>query len=208
MSKGLNNSVESQAEQCEWLDVSYTARRYGEDSSDGSDSSPKPRTTARKGRWKVIALSVLTVFVLVSAVFVGMNGGWDGVTEVYLASVFSSGDSDTVLSSGYQSVDLPYNVDISSVDGGVVTFSGGGIVVSFTEGTVTAVGEGTVTVAVDDSTSMVYGNITECYVVVGSVLEYCDVLGKYTDTATVSIYSDDMVVTDLVGSDYILQWSV
>ncbi len=210
MSKDINNSVESQAEQCEWLDVSYTARQYSQDEQ-ASSASVKPRTSkGKRGKWKVVALSVLTVFVLVSAFFISTNGGWDSVTDIYLSSVFGSSSDGTSTDStgGYQSIDLPYNVEIISVDSGIVTFDGGSIVVSFTAGTVTSVGEGTVSVAVDDSTTIVYGNISECYVVVGSELEYCDVIGKYDETATVSIISDDTTITNLVGSDYILQWSV
>lgn len=210
MNKDINNSVESQAEQCEWLDVSYTARQYSQDEQANTATAKPRRSKGKKGKWKVVALSVLTVFVLVSAVFISTNGGWDSVTDIYLSSVFSS-SSDTTSTDGiggYQSIDLPYNVDIVSVDSGVVTFDGGSIVVSFTAGTVTTVGDGTVSVALDDSTTIVYGNISECYVVVGSELEYCDVIGKYDDTATVSIINDDITVTNLVGSDYILQWSV
>lgn len=177
MNKDINNSVESQAEQCEWLDVSYTARKYSQD----DNVQTKQRTgKPRKSHWKIVALSVLTVFVMVSAFFIGSNGGWDSVTDIYLSSVFnSSDDSTTTGSSGaYQSINLPYNVDIVSVSGSVVTFDGGSIVVSFTEGTVTSVSDGTVSVAIDDDTTIVYGNISECYVVVGTELEYCDVIDR------------------------------
>ncbi len=205
MKKDIDNSIESQAEQCEWLDVSYTARKYSQ-SDNVSDNPRKP--IFRKNHWKILALSVLTVFVFVSAFFVSTNGNWDNVTDIYLSSVFGSDNATGTNSGKYQTINLPYNVEIASVDDGVVTFGGGSIVVSFTDGVVSAVSDGTVSVDIDSQTTIVYGNIAECYVVVGAQLDYCDVIGKYTESASVSIVNNDIAITDVVGSDYILQWSV
>lgn len=201
------NTIESDGEEQQWLDVSYTARMY---------SQPKQATTVAKPKkrklGKLIANPFVQIFALVFVAAAIMVGG-----------MFISGDNDTVMGLAKTTflnlfeadetpqratITLPYNISIDSVDEGVITFSGGRIVVSFTDGTVSDVVDGKISVTLADDTIIVYSNMTECFVEKGDTVASYDVLGKYSDHATVSIFYQGQLIVDVIGSESQLQWSV
>ncbi len=198
-------TVVCDAEENDWLSVSYAERKYIE---------PEQKKPRRKIAFKlnkkiaVIAAVVLCVALLATMFFV--DGGFskevfDTVKAAYSASIFNREEQQPVVST----IALPSNVTLVEVtEEGVATFNGGRAVMSFTAGTVTEATEDSVTVAIDDDTSIVYKGFTDVYVEANAKVSANALLGKYDGSFTATISVSGQTVKQVVGSDSQLKWNV
>lgn len=187
------------AEESDWLDVSYTERKY---------IQPSKKFQFKFGKWaKIAVVAVVCVALFATVLFV--DG--DFRTEVFqtaknaYASVFSLFSDDAKLNN---TINIPCNLNVVDVKDGVVTFDGGKVATCLAKGTVVEVGQNSVTVALDDKTSIVYGNLSLVLVSANDVVEQGALLGKYDGQLTACILVDGQIVLDVVGSPTQLVWKM
>ncbi|MCM1043742.1 MAG: M23 family metallopeptidase [Corallococcus sp.] len=204
-------AVECEAVENEWLDVTYTAKKYLADEIDSRKFFKKThKKFAISVAFKKIAAYVGAAAVCVALV-IGLtlsDGNFQGnAFETARATVITS-----VFDYGRQPVSntitLPATINVDNVENGVITFSGGRALVSFTNGVVEAVEEGTITVKMDDNTKIVYSGATDCFVKAGDSISARQLLARYDGTASASIMHDGETVVNVVGSETSIKWSV
>lgn len=201
------NAVVCDAEENDWLSVSYSERKY-------ADAPAKTRTRKKirlKFNKKIVAyaaVAVLCVALLATMLFI--DGGFtknvfSAVKAAYSTSVFEKTTPQPVTAQ----IALPCNVNLVEVSSdGVATFNGGRAVMSFTDGKVAEVTENSVTVAMDDDTCIVYQNLSEVYVNVNDVISANALLGKYDGNFTATISVSGQTVKEVIGSESQLTWNV
>lgn len=190
------NNVVCDAEETDWLDLSYTERKYIQ--------TAKPRKKVKK---VFVALIVVAVMVVAFGAALLIDNDFSaevfaGVKKAYTSvlSFFNDGVPTN------NTITLPVNITlVDSVDG-VSTFGGGKATLSFTSGTVTSVDETTVTVAMDDDTTITYSNLTTVFVAVGDSVQPNTLLGKYQGTFSTTIAESGEIVKQVVASETQLTW--
>ena len=202
------NSVVCDAEESDWLDISYTQRKYI-DKPATRFHLPKfhlPKINLKfKKAWTYVAIAVVCVAVLAGLLFVDGNFTSDVFNAVRTAntSVFTRPQYIAE-----NKVNIPCNLTLLEINDGVMTFTGGSVAVSMTQGTVKEIGDDFVTIAMDNDTEIVYNNLSSVLVSAGSKVGANAVLGKYHGTFTGAIYDSGKLVTGVVGSGSELKWSV
>ena len=204
------NSIVCDAEESDWLDVSYSERKYV-----AEPERPRRRINIPKFNFKfklsrpikLVVVAVLCIAVLAAMLFIDGEFASDVFQTAKAAistSVFHKGAQDVVA----QSVAIPANVNLVDVVDGVATFDGGRATLSFTEGKVTDVTDTSVVVAIDETTNITYDNLTYVYVAVGDTVSVNTLLGKYDGTFTATLTVSGQTVKDVVGSESQLTWNV
>lgn len=195
-------SVVCDAEESDWLDVSYTERKY----LNKKDKKQKRQRKITFGKtWKIAIVAVLCLAVLASLLFLDgdfKNEVFDAV-KTATASIFHKTESDAE-----NKINIPCNVNLVEVNEGVMTFNGGRAALSLTAGKVTNVTEDSVTVALNDDTSIVYSGLTTIYVKASDEIADSALLGKYDGQFTASILQQGQVVKQVVGSETQLTWNI
>lgn len=197
------NSIVCDAEESDWLDVSYSERRYVEEQAPQKTKRAKIKISKP---FKIAAIAVLCVALLAAMLLIDGNFGkqvFETARAAFSASIFTKHDQDVAAT-----IAIPANINLVDVADGVATFDGGRAALSFTDGTVTNVTDTSVTVAIDESTSIVYDNLTQVYVTVGDSVFANALLGKYDGTFTATISVSGETVKDVVGSETQLTWNV
>ena len=199
------NTVVSDGEENDWLEVSYANRKYVE------ENKPKPSVRNNKKYISVLkytAMALVAFAVLAGLLFVDSN--FDGNVFETARATFTSQLPvwHAVSNAPDGTIEIPYTMTVDNVDNGVVYLSGGRAVVSFTDGTVSQVGEDSLTVDIDENTRIVYSDLTAIYVTEGQEVTRNTLLAKYNDTATITILYNGEIVEDVVGSENSVQWSV
>lgn len=203
---GVNNII-CDAEESDWLDVSYSERNY----VDEQPQSDKKRKRAKGGfrftkPLKIIAAAVLCAALLAALLFVDgqfAKDVFETARAAYSASVFESHEQVVATAT----IAIPSNTDLVRVEEGVATFNGGRAVLSLCDGIVESVEEGSLTVALDETTRVVYGNLTDVYVAAGDAVSANSLLAKYDGNFTVAVTVDGLIV-DVVASETQLAWTV
>lgn len=211
---GIEN-VESQAVQNDWLDINHTVKQYAEQPQPQKQKRQR-KASAAKISWKrfgVFGKVMVSAFAVIIALMAFMWIDGSGQTTVFEAVKNTFTTTFAFLDGGNanqntNTIEVPYNVTVSSVDNGIITFGGGQALVSFTDGTVTAVDETTISVALSDTVTIVYGGCTETFVEVGDTVSAYDLLARYKDNATATIVVNGQTVVDVVGSESSIQWGV
>ena len=196
MQTNVNNIV-CDAEETDWLDLTYTERKYVQ-------TDKKPRKLGKK---LIVALAIVALLVVGFGTAMLIDN--DFSTQVFTAvqkaytSVLAIFDGATPTNN---TITLPVNITlVDSVDG-VSTFGGGKATLSFTSGTVTEVTENSVTVALDDDTTITYSNLVAVFVAVGDTVEQNTLIGKYDGTFSTVIAESGEVVKQVVASPTQLSW--
>ena len=201
--EGFTSAV-CDAEESDWLDISYTERKYIDKPKARRFHFPKIKIKFKKV-WTYVAIAVVSVAVLAMLLFVDGNFTSDVFSAVRTASTSVFNRPQNIEEN---KVNIPCNVTLMEINDGVMTFGGGSVAVSMTSGKVTAVGEDSVTVAMDDNTQIVYYKLNHILVAVGDEIAENSVLGKYNDSFDVAIFESGAVVKDVIGSESELKWSV
>ncbi|MGN1066289.1 MAG: hypothetical protein ACI4QH_00610 [Candidatus Fimimonas sp.] len=194
-------SVVCDAEESDWLDVSYS-ERYVEPQAVKQE---KTKRTKFSRVWKVAVVAVLCVAILSAMLF--LDG--DFKTSVFnavktaVSSVFDSDPQNTE-----NKINIPCNLNLVDVNDGVMTFNGGRAATSLTAGTVKEATEDSVTVALDENTCIVYSQLTSVFVKAGDEVLQSGLLGKYDAQYTATILQNGEVVKQVVGSETQLSWNV
>lgn len=201
-------TVVCDAEENDWLSVSYHEQKYANEGPSVKKTRRLPHVKFSKKAAIIVAAAVLCVAMLAAILFI--DGGFSAevfgaVKAAYSSTVFKP----VVQQPATANVALPCNVTLQGVsEEGVATFSGGRAVTSFTAGKVVDVSENGVTVAMDDKTNIVYNGLTEVYVSANDVVKANELLGKYNGTFTASISVSGEAVKQVVGSESQLTWNV
>ncbi len=194
-------SVVCDAEESDWLDVSYS-ERYLEPQAAKCETKRKVKFSRV---WKVAVVAVLCVAILSAMLF--LDG--DFKTSVFnavktaVSSVF-----DRAPQNAENKINIPCNLNLVDVNDGVMTFSGGRAATSLTAGTVKEVTENSVTVALDEDTCIVYSQLTSVFATMGDEVLQSGLLGKYETQYTATILQNGEVVKQVVGSETQLTWNV
>lgn len=195
MQTNVNNIV-CDAEETDWLDLTYTERKY--------IKKEKPRK-----KLKGIFVALIIVAVIVAGFGTAMLIDNDFSTEVFTAvkkaytSVLAIFDGATPTSN---TITLPVNITLVNSIDGVSTFGGGKATLSFTSGIVTSVEDNSVTVSIDQDTTITYTNLTAVFVSVGDSVEQNTLIGKYDGTFSTVIAESGEVVKQVVASETQLSW--
>lgn len=207
------NSIVCDAEEADWLDVSYSERKYVEEQAPQKKSKikfhfPKVKNIKISKPLRIVAIAVLCVAILAAMLFIDGNFGKDvfQTAKAAYSSVLSIFDNQPQDVSA--SITIPSNHNLVDVNGGVATFDGGRATLSFTAGTVIDVTDTSVTIAMDDTTAITYDGLTSVMVAVGDTVEVGNLLGKYDGTFTATISQSGQVITDVIGSETQLTWMV
>ncbi len=200
------NSIVCDAEEADWLDVSYSERNYVQ--SQPTKASKKGASRFKGGKaLKVAAIALLCAALLAALLFVDGQFAKDvfnTAKAAYSATVF---DNSTQQQVSTASIAIPSNADLLGVEDGLATFGGGKAAVSFSAGQVVAATEDSVTVALNDTTKVVYGNLTTVFVNAGDNVSANTLLAKYQGQFTVAVSVADAVV-DVIADETQLTWSV
>lgn len=200
------NSVVLDAEESDWLDVSYAERKYV-NKKDKSDRR-KFNVKINKRLTIIMAAVVLSVALLAAVLFIDGNFSKDvfgAAKAVFSSTVFNGVKTDKVESG---KIEIPCNVSLVNVENGVATFNGGKAALSFADGKVSAVTEDSVTVTLDEKTAITYQGLTAVFVAVGDTVSANSLLGKYDGVFTASITESGEAVTDVMGTQTELVWNV
>lgn len=201
---GVNTTV-CAAEESDWLDISYSERKFVRtpDKPQAQQAKFKPKFTKPL---KIAAIALLCVALLAALLFIDGNFGKDvfqTAKAAFSSTLFAPKPQQTVAA-----IAIPCNINLVDVADGVATFNGGRAVLSFTDGKVIAASESSVTVAVDDNTQLTYDGFTSVLVNVGDSVTCNSLLGKYDQTFTATVSVDGQPVKDVVGSSTQLTWNV
>ena len=202
------NSIVCDAEESDWLDVSYSERKYVEETERPKRRIKIPKLNFKLSKpVKIVAIAVLCVAVLAALLFIDGDFTRDVFQTAKAAvssSVFNRAEQDVTA----QTLAIPANVNLVDVVDGVATFNGGRATLSFTEGTVTSVTDTSVVVAIDDKTCITYDNLVSVYVAVGDTVSVNTLIGKYEGTFTATLSVSGETVKDVIGSESQLTWNV
>lgn len=198
------------AEENDWLSVSYHEQKYANEHAAVKKSRKMPKFKFGKLNKKIVAVvgvAVLCVAMLACLLFIDGNFTADvfgAVKTAYSSIIFGETNKEPVTAN----ITIPCNVTLKEVsEEGVATFNGGRAVMSFTAGKVTEATEDSVTVAIDDVTCITYQGLEEVYAELGQEIGANALLGKYDGefTATISVAGQTQQV---VGSSTQLTWNV
>lgn len=206
------NSIVCDAEESDWLDVSYSERKYVDEPKRKKINIKFPKFNFKfklklSKPMKIVLIAVLCVAVLTAMLFIDGEFAADVFQTAKAAvatSVFQRPSQDV----NAQTVAIPANANLVDVADGVATFDGGRVTLSFTAGTVQDVTDTSVTVAIDDSTCITYDNLTYVYVQVGDAVSVNTLIGKYEGTFTATLSSSGEIIKDVIGSETQLTWNV
>ena len=201
------NSIVCDAEENDWLDVSYSERKYV---AEAQQPAKKKRNRIKNIKLKkpltIVAVVVLCAALLAALLFIDGEFASDvfqTAKAAFSASVFTRPTEDVTAT-----IAIPSNTNLVDILDGVATFNGGRATLSFTGGTVIDVTDTSVTVAIDDTTCITYDGLTDIYVNVGDTVSVNTLLAKYNGTFTATVSVAGEIVTDVVGSETQLTWNV
>ncbi|MCH5153176.1 MAG: hypothetical protein J1F68_04385 [Clostridiales bacterium] len=202
------NSIVCDAEESDWLDVSYSERKYVEEPERAKRKIKFKKINFKLTRtMKIVAVAVLCVAILTAMLFIDGEFASDVFQTAKAAistTIFHKAEQDVTA----QTVAIPANVNLVDVVDGVATFDGGRVTTSFTAGTVTEVTDSSVKVAIDETTSITYDNLVSVYVAVGDTVAINSLIGKYDGTFTATLTVAGETVKDVIGSETQLTWNV
>ena len=181
---------------------------------DGEENYQRPyvrkaavrEASANSGRLGTYAKAAALVLVI-ALLLVGMrfvDNGFAGDVFNYAKTTYIS----TVNKPGteYMLV-LPSTAEVSISEGSDIVFSGGSIVSCIEEGTVFEITEDSVTVKVNDRLFMTYLGLSEILVQEGEQVSKYGALGRYVETAIVTLTLDGEKVTNVSLNDFVLVWA-
>ena len=207
------NSIVCDAEEADWLDVSYSERNYVAEQTPEKKKAKFNFKNVKRIKlsrpMKIVAIALLCVAVLAAMLFIDGNFGKDVFQTAKAAyssvlSIFDKGAPEEVSAT----IAIPSNHNLVDINDGVATFEGGRATLSFTAGKVIDATESSVTVAIDDDTAIVYDNLTTVFVTIGDTVSVGSLLGKYDGTFTATITQSGETVKDVIGSETQLTWNV
>ena len=207
------NSIVCDAEEADWLDVSYSERRYVSEPAIDTKKAKKSSRNAKRikiGRpFKIAAIVTLCVALLAATLFIDGDFGRDVFQTAKAAyssvlSIVHGGEPQDVSAT----IAIPSNHELVDINDGVATFQGGRATLSFTAGSVIDATDTSVTIAIDEDTAITYDGLTTVFVAIGDAVSAGSLLGKYDGTFTATISQSGETIKDVIGSETQLTWNV
>ena len=131
-----------------------------------------------------------------------IDGGFVGDVFSYAKDTVTS---STANQNAKTTLSLPANANLT-INGDDVTLTGGTLAVNLLNGKIKDVTETSVTVFADNGIELVYSNLSEVLVAKDDVVSQYHVLGKYDDSAVVSLLQDGQKITGITADGYTLSW--
>ena len=187
------------AEEADWLDVSYS-QRYIEDESAQKIKSKGIKWSKKRTKLAILAVAMCCVLAFGVVLFVNDNLRTTIVTAAKGAYTAIFGEQDVS-----NTLEIPCNASVIDCNQGTLTLSGGRAALSFAAGEVQEVTENSVVVKVDDTTTISYTNLTQVFVEQGQQLQANQLVGKYEGTfcATVAV---DGQIANVVATQNNISW--
>ncbi len=199
------NAYSCQAVEDDWLDISYSERKYV-----NKESYLK---TGKKGKavsfFKQSYKYFLTVALLIAAVAAMMFSTNEesifktarlAYTTTFMSAYQNFGKDEYIIT-------LPPSAEVDNVSKeGIVTITGGSYVFCLQKGKVVSVTENSVTIQIDDQTNMVYSALTEVLVKNGDEITLYQCIGKYSGTTCIQVFHNGEAVTSVVGEENSFKW--
>lgn len=200
-------TVVCEAEENDWLSVSYHEQKYADRGSRGVRGKQKAKIKISKKVAVIVAVALLCAAAFTAMMFI--DGGFTKDVFGAVKTAYSSVVFDTIEPKPVTvEINLPCNVNLVEVsEQGVATFNGGRAVVSFTKGKVLSATEDSVVIALDDETCITYQGLTEVYVAADETVAANALLGKYDGAFTASV-SVGGAIKQVVASSSQLTWNV
>lgn len=193
----IGESNNATAVDSDWLEITYTKRKYVD---------KKPKKVKKSGKRRIIALSLVAVVLCLAVGLVVTDvvtgGEFIKTAQTFLTSTFFNQTQDIS-----NTIVVPAWWEVDVVEEGKITFSGCSLALSLSQGEVTAVGENSVSVSVDENTTFVYDNLSEIYVNVGDKVQNYQVLGD-SISPTLTVYFNQQVVLNVVANGTEVSWTV
>lgn len=200
-------TVVCDAEENDWLSVSYHEQKYANKPAKKTRKKQQAKLNVNKKVAVILAVAVLCVAAFAAMMFI--DGGFTrdvfgAVKTAYSSVIFGSVEPQATSAQ----ITLPCNVNLVEVsEEGVATFNGGRAVMSFTNGKVLSATEDSVVVALDDETCITYQGLTEVYVAANDEVAANALIGKYDGAFTASITVSGSII-QVVASASQLTWNV
>lgn len=187
------------AEEADWLDVSYS-QRYIEDESAQKIKRKGIKWSKKRTKLAILAVAMCCVLAFGVVLFVNDNLRTTIVTAAKGAYTAIFGEQDVS-----NTLEIPCNASVIDCNQGTLTLSGGRAALSFVAGVVQEVTENSVVVKVDDTTTISYTNLTQVFVEQGQQLQANQLVGKYEGTfcATVTV---DGQIANVVATQNNISW--
>ncbi|MBQ2711595.1 MAG: hypothetical protein IJF66_06600 [Clostridia bacterium] len=187
------------AEEADWLDVSYS-QRYIEDESAQKIKRKGIKWSKKRTKLAILAVAMCCVLAFGVVLFVNDNLRTTIVTAAKGAYTAIFGEQDVS-----NTLEIPCNASVIDCNQGTLTLSGGRAALSFAAGEVQEVTENSVVVKVDDTTTISYTNLTQVFVEQGQQLQANQLVGKYEGTfcATVAV---DGQIANVVATQNNISW--
>lgn len=198
------NSVVCDAEENDWLEISYTDKNYIRPQASTTTSTTAEKPKKRKVALRIAVVAVLCVAVLAGMLFVDGDFKQDVFDAVKTASASIFNKTEEVHEN---KINIPCNLTLVEVQDGVMVFNGGRAALALTDGKVTDVQENSVTVTFGE-TSVLYSGLTSVFVAVNDEVKANSLIGKYDGQFTATLLQNGEVVKQVVGSETQLTWKV
>lgn len=200
------SKCQSEAVESDWLDITYTQRKYIQEEVEAVEySKPKKQRKSHKGLLTVVACLAAVALIVCGMIFVNGNSNiFETARLAYTSGIFKGIESVTEKTK----VELPVNAEILSIKSdGTVEIGGGKLCMNLVGGTVVSVTDNVVTVEIEDGVKLVYSNLNKILVASGDKVDKNAVLGKYDESMKVNVVVDDSVVTAVSGGAKAFEWS-
>lgn len=200
-------TVVCDAEENDWLSVSYHEQKYANQHQKKARKKAQRKFNVNKKVAVILAVAVLCVAAFAAMLFIDSGFTRDvfgAVKAAYSSVIFGTPEPQPTSAN----ITLPCNVNLVEVsEEGVATFNGGRAVMSFTNGKVLSATEDSVVVALDDETCITYQGLTEVYVAADDEVAANALIGKYDGAFTASITVSGALM-QVVASPSQLTWNV
>lgn len=200
-------TVVCDAEENDWLSVSYHEQKYANQHAKRARRKQPAKLNVNKKVAVILAVAVLCVAAFAAMLFIDSGFTRDvfgAVKTAYSSVIFGTPEPQPTSAK----IELPCNVNLVEVsEEGVATFNGGRAVMSFTSGKVLSATEDSVVVALDDETCITYQGLTDVYVVADQEVAANALIGKYDGAFTASV-SVGGALMQVVASSSQLTWNV
>ncbi len=193
------NDVETDvldAQEADWLDVSYSQRYMDETPSSGKSK----KWSKKRTKLTILAVALCCVIAFGVLLITSENVRTSIVTVAKNAYTAIFGEQDVA-----NTLEIPCNATVVDCAQGTLTLSGGRVALSFVEGVVQGITENSVVVQLDENTSITYTNLTEIFVSEGQQIKANQLVGRYDGTfcATVTV---DGQIANVVATQNNVSW--
>lgn len=146
-------------------------------------------------------VGICAVLALVLGVMFFAENGFVGDVFGFANNAYTSNSNQNIA----KTLSLPANANVSAQDG-KVTLTGGTLALNFLGGNVADATESSVTISCGNGFDVIYSNLNEVLVEKGQAVSQYQVLGKYSNSAVVSLVQDGQPITNVSANGYTLSW--